>query len=66
VAARLPEASVAMAGIDPDDAVYVAAALAVPCDGLWSDDPHLEQQSLVRRWTTQELVQQLRQSGFRL
>lgn len=66
VAARLGEASKAMTLVDPDDAVYVAAALAIPCDGIWSDDPHLKRQDLAPCWTTSELVRQLRQSGFKV
>ncbi|MGQ0798357.1 MAG: PIN domain-containing protein [Methanobacteriota archaeon] len=64
VRARLREASRAMSTIDPDDAVYVATALALPCDGIWSDDPHLKQQDLVPCWTTRELLRELRQTGF--
>ena len=46
----------AMASVDSRDADYVAAALAIPCDGLWSDDPHLKRQGLVPCWNTSELV----------
>ena len=60
------EATEAMAGIDPKDAAYVAAALAVPCDGIWSDDPHLRGQRTVACWTTKALVGDLRGRGLRL
>lgn len=53
-----------MADVDRQDAPYVAAALAVACDGLWSDDPHLRQQSAVPCWTTKELVAALHAEGL--
>lgn len=53
-----------MADVDREDAPYIAAALAVDCDGLWSDDPHLKRQSAVPCWTTKELVAALHAEGF--
>jgi len=55
----------ALRGVDPEDVPYVATALSVPCDGFWSDDPHLKGQDLVRCWTTKELVEALRDDGLR-
>ena len=57
-------AAAVMDRIDPRDTAYVATALAVPCDGLWSDDAHLKTQGLVPCWTTKELVAALREDGF--
>lgn len=57
-------AAAAMAGIDSNDTPYVAAALGVPCDGIWSDDPDLKHQRVVPCWTTKELVEALRGEGF--
>lgn len=57
-------AAAVMASIDPRDTAYVAAALAVPCDGLWSDDPHLKRQTAVPCWTTRELIDALRREGL--
>ena len=54
----------AMASIDPRDVPYLAAALAVPCDGIWSDDPHMKKQTIVQCWTTKELVAALKKEGF--
>jgi len=55
----------ALGGVDPEDVSYVATALSVPCDGIWSDDPHLKGQDLVPCWTTKELVEALRDDGLR-
>ncbi len=60
------EAAAAMADIDPNDVADVAAALAVPCDGVWSDDPHLRAQKAVPCRATSELLKELRQQGLRL
>jgi predicted nucleic acid-binding protein len=57
-------AAEAMGGIDSNDIPYIAAALAIPCDGIWSDDPDMKKQTLVPCWTTKELVVALRQEGF--
>jgi len=57
-------ATAAMAGVDPHDVPYVAAALASPCDGIWSDDSDMKRQTLVPCWTTKELVADLRNEGF--
>lgn len=58
------QAAAAMDPIDPRDTAYVAAALGVPCDGIWSDDRHLKAQRVVPCWTTRELVTALRNAGL--
>ena len=55
----------AIGHIDPRDVAYVAAALAVPSDGIWSDDPHLKAQRIVSCWTTKEIVGALRAQGLK-
>jgi len=40
---------------DPDDADFLALALLTNST-IWSNDPHLKQQSLVKVFTTKELV----------
>ena len=54
----------AMASIDPEDVAYVATALAIPNDGIWSDDSHLKAQRTVPCITTRELVEALRNQGL--
>ena len=66
LSARLNEAEKTMAGIDSRDAVYLAMALAVPCDGIWSDDPHMKMQKRVKCFTTRELVAELKADGFQV
>lgn len=46
------------ASIDLDDADFLALALSIKAS-IWSNDPHLKQQSLVKVFTTKELVGKL-------
>src|SRR3989442_3020177 len=52
------------AAIDPKDVAHVAAALSVPCDGIWSDAPHFQRQGLLRVRTAKERVSDLRSDGL--
>lgn len=49
------EAADELADVDPDDVIFLAAALAVD-GGIWSDDRHLRNQDLVPVVTTEEVV----------
>ena len=48
---------------DPNDADFLALALAIKA-AIWSNDPHLKQQSLVKVYTTDELVDKLLKGGL--
>lgn len=43
---------------DPEDSPYLALALSVNA-AIWSNDQHLKQQSLVKVYTTRELIDKL-------
>jgi len=45
-----------MVDIDRSDIPFVAAALSLPCDGIWSDDIHLKRQKRVKVWNTKEVL----------
>jgi len=47
--------------LDPDDSPYLALALSLKTL-IWSNDPHLKRQSLVKVYTTKELVEKLLRS----
>ncbi len=53
---RLVEANREMGNIDIKDVMFLALALAVPNDGIWSEDAHFERQNKVRLWKTSELI----------
>ena len=48
---------------DPKDSPYVALALSIKA-AIWSNDPHLKQQSLVKVYTTKELIDKLLGDGI--
>ena len=52
----MPEAKEIMDKIDKDDTKFIALALAVDNDGVWSDDRHFEMQTTIRIWKTSELA----------
>jgi len=45
--------------IDPDDAPFLALAMAIENEGLWSRDKKLKEQNKVRIWSTLELKEKL-------
>ena len=53
---KLPEAMQIMGKIDPKDATFIALALSIPNNGIWTEDRHFEKQDVVRVWKTAELL----------
>lgn len=49
---------------DPDDTEYLALSLSMGKCPIWSNDPHFKEQSLVRVFTTEELVKFLKSDGL--
>jgi len=62
VKSKMDEAKRIMDTIDPDDTPFVALAMAVENDGIWSDDKHFKQQNKIRIWETQDLLTLIRKS----
>lgn len=56
---KMEEAEQIMDKIDPDDTPFIALALAVENDGIWSDDKHFEQQNRIKFWKTYSLLKLL-------
>ena len=48
--------------IDPDDTPFIALALAVENDGIWSDDKHFEQQNRIKIWKTGALSKSIEEN----
>ena len=42
--------------MDEKDAPFLALALSIDCDGIWSNDRDLKEQSLIKVWNANELV----------
>ncbi|MBI4014875.1 MAG: hypothetical protein HY365_02890, partial [Candidatus Aenigmarchaeota archaeon] len=53
------EAKRIMDKIDPDDTPFIALALAVENDGIWSSDKHFERQNKIKIWKTETLLKLL-------
>jgi len=51
----LPEAYAMIGGRDPTDVPYLAVALAVDADGIWSHDADFAAQNRFRVWNTAQL-----------
>lgn len=56
---KMEEAKQIMDKRDPDDTPFIALALAVENDGIWSDDKHFEQQNKIKIWKTYVLLKLL-------
>jgi len=50
---------------DKDDTEYLALSLVFNKMPIWSNDPHFKQQSLVKIFTTEELVKYLKSLGYK-
>ncbi len=53
------EAARVMDSIDPKDAIFIALALSVRNDGIWSEDKHFEKQNRIKIWKTKDLIKYL-------
>lgn len=57
---KMHEAEQIMDAIDPSDTPFMALALAVENDGIWSDDEHFKKQSTTKVWKTVDLLTLIR------
>ena len=54
---RWDEAERIIGKIDTGDIPFIALALSIKCDGIWSDDKDLKRQGKVKVWSTREMIQ---------
>ncbi|MBI2143178.1 hypothetical protein HYU20_02450 [Candidatus Woesearchaeota archaeon] len=59
IESKMKEAKQTMDKIDPDDTPFIALALSVENDGIWSHDKHFEEQNKIRIWKTGFLLELL-------
>lgn len=52
----LDPAKAIMDKIDPDDTPFIALAMAVDNDGIWSDDKHFLMQKAIKVWRTSDML----------
>src|SRR3989338_6077322 len=53
---KMPQAKEIMDKIDEKDTPFIAAALSIKNDGIWSDDRHFEKQDKIKVWNTRDLM----------
>lgn len=53
---HIKEAKKIIGAVDPKDVAFIAAAIAVNADGIWSFDRHFERQNRFKVFTTQEII----------
>lgn len=53
----VPEAYKIMKDIDEYDTAFLALAMSLKADGIWSNDPDLSKQSKIKTYTTKELIE---------
>lgn len=53
---KIEEAINIMKSIDINDSPILACALAIPNDGIWTEDKHFKRQKKVRVWKTEQLL----------
>ncbi len=56
----LAEAERIIGGIDPSDIPFVALALSIDNDGIWSSDKHFERIKQIKVWKTSDLLQHIK------
>jgi predicted nucleic acid-binding protein len=53
---KMRQAEKVMDTIDPSDTPFIAVALAMENDGIWSDDKHFSKQKRIKVWKTKDLL----------
>ena len=52
----IPKAFNIMKDIDENDTSFLALALKIKADGIWSNDPHFEKQNEIKVWKTKDVI----------
>ena len=53
---RMRAAAKIIGHIDPSDVPFIAVALSIQNNGIWSDDGHFKEQIRIRTYTTAEVL----------
>ncbi|NVM28939.1 MAG: putative toxin-antitoxin system toxin component, PIN family [Candidatus Helarchaeota archaeon] len=53
---QIKKATEIMGHIDEKDIPFIAVALAIKSDGIWSNDKHFQKQSAIKIYTTENLM----------
>jgi len=55
----IPKAFQIMRNIDEDDTSFLALALMINGDGIWTNDPHFKKQNEIKVWKTKDMIKLL-------
>lgn len=53
---KIKDAEAIFGKIDVDDIIFVALALSIPNDGIWSDDADFQRQDKIKIWKTKDIL----------
>jgi len=53
---HIDEAKEIIGDIDIDDVTFIALALAIPNNGIWTEDKHFKNQNRIKIWSTEEIL----------
>ncbi len=56
IESKMEEARLVMDKVDPNDTPFIALALGIETDGIWSHDKHFERQNKIRILKTDKLL----------
>lgn len=56
IKSKMHEAKEIMEDIDIRDSPILACALAIPNDGIWTEDKHLKKQNKIKIWSSADLL----------
>ena len=48
-----------MKDIDIKDSPFIACALSIPNEGIWTEDKHFNKQNQIKVWNTKDLIKYL-------
>ncbi len=57
IQSKMKEAKEIMDMIDPSDTPFIALALSVENDGIWTNDKHFERQKTIPVWKTEKILE---------
>ena len=53
---HIDDAKQIIGDIDIDDVTFIALALTIPNNGIWTEDKHFKKQDKIKIWSTKEIL----------
>jgi len=61
---KVEEGKIIIGNIDMEDVSFIALALSIDNDGIWSEDKHFKKQDRVKVFTTEELMKEIEKENY--